>query len=211
MVPRDVPAVREPAPTAVAPGAYPLATMTYAATMPLTLDAQARSDYAAFIEYATGAGQVPGLDLGQLPRGYAPLSESLKTQAVGAAALVRNLVAAPAEVEPEVAAPTTARPRSPRPPTTVPSAPETTDTTVVAETPTTTAPVDPADVPKPTAPSVITPIVGLAGSRFAVPGLAIMALGSALGVLEITKRPRRKLSPDPEPEQDADADEPQDN
>ena len=93
----------------------------------------------------------------------------------------------------------------------MPAAPETTDTTVVPETPTTTAPADPADVPKPTAPSVVTPIVGLAGSRFAVPGLAIMALGSALGVLEITKRPRRKLTPDPEPEQDADADEPQDN
>ncbi|MEI7618469.1 MAG: hypothetical protein WCK14_07595 [Actinomycetota bacterium] len=211
MVPKDVPAVREPAPTAVAPGAYPLATMTYVATMPLTLDAKARSDYAAFIEYATGAGQVPGLDLGQLPRGYAPLSESLKAQALGAAALVRNLVAAPAETEPATTVPTTTRPRPQRPPSTVPSVPDTTPTTVVVETTTTTAPVDPADVPKPTTPSVVTPIVDLAGSRFAVPGLAVMALGSALGVLEITKRPRRKLTPDPEPEQDADTDEPEDN
>ncbi len=211
MVPKDVPAVREPAPTAVAPGAYPLATMTYVATMPLTLDAKARSDYAAFIEYATGAGQVPGLDLGQLPRGYAPLSESLKAQALGAAALVRNLVAAPAETEPATTVPTTTRPRPQRPPSTVPSVPDTTPTTVVVETTTTTAPVDPADVPKPTTPSVVTPIVDLAGSRFAVPGLAVMALGSALGVLEITKRPRRKLTPDPEPEQDANTDEPEDN
>ena len=211
MVAKDVPAVREPAPTAVAPGAYPLATVTYVATMPLTLDAKSRSDYAAFIEYATGPGQVPGLEPGQLPRGYAPLSQSLKTQALGAAALVRNLVAAPAETEPATTVPTTSRPRPSRPPTTVPSVPETTETTVVAEPTTTTAPVDPADVPKPTTPSVVTPIVGLAGSRFAVPGLAIMALGSALGVLEITKRPRRKLTPDPEPGQDADADEPQDN
>jgi len=209
MVAKDVPAVREPAPTAVAPGAYPLATMTYVATMPLTLDAKARSDYAAFIEYATGAGQVPGLELGQLPRGYAPLSQSLKTQALGAAALVRSLVAAPAETGPSTTVPTTSRPRPSRPPTTVPSAPETTETAVVPEPTTTTSPIDPADVPKPTTPSVVTPIVGLAGSRFAVPGLAIMALGSALGVLEITKRPRRKVTPDPEP--DADADEPEDN
>lgn len=212
MVPRDVPSVREPTPTAVAPGAYPLSTMTYVATMPLTLDTKARSDYAAFIEYATGAGQVPGLELGQLPRGYAPLSQSLKTQALGAAALVRNLVAAPAGPDPQTTVPTTTRPRPQRPSSTLPSVPDTTPTTVVVETPTTTtAPGDPADVPKPTTPSVVTPIVGLAGSRFAVPGLAVMALGSALGVLEITKRPRRKLTPDPEPEQDADTDEPGDN
>ncbi|MGB8862370.1 MAG: hypothetical protein WCC60_24155, partial [Ilumatobacteraceae bacterium] len=71
MAAASVPAVREPAPSANAPGAYPLTTLTYAAVAPLSLDAPARSDYAAFVEYAAGPGQVPGLERGQLPRGYA--------------------------------------------------------------------------------------------------------------------------------------------
>jgi hypothetical protein len=39
----------------------------------------------------------------------------------------------------------------------------------------------------------MTPIIDLAKSRYAVPGLGVVALGSALGALEITKRPRRRL------------------
>ena len=46
--------------------------------------------------------------------------------------------------------------------------------------------------PTTTAAPAITPFVELARSRYAVPGLGVMVLGSALGVLEITKRPRRR-------------------
>jgi hypothetical protein len=38
--------------------------------------------------------------------------------------------------------------------------------------------------------------VSASASRLAVPGLGLMALGSALGALEITKRPRRRTHPD---------------
>jgi hypothetical protein len=38
---------------------------------------------------------------------------------------------------------------------------------------------------------IATPAVDLPKNRFMVPGLGMIALGSALGVLEISKRPRR--------------------
>ena len=44
-----------------------------------------------------------------------------------------------------------------------------------------------------------TPILDLATSRYAVPGIGVVALGSALCALEITKRPRRGLTNPPEP------------
>jgi len=229
MASRDVPTVLEPNPTASSPGAYPLTAITYAAITSLKLDAQARSDYAAFLDYAAGPGQVPGLDLGQLPRGYVPMSDSLRTQTIEAANQVRTLVA-PAEVVPttttvasEVPAPashqdpqetqqpvpqasapkaktvkkaqspTTATVESPTSTTPPDSAPETTAPAAVE--PTTTAPAVVNDAePTSTNPTVATPSVEIASSRFAVPGLGIMALGSALGALEITKRPRRRRS-----------------
>ena len=243
MAPGDVPSVLEPSPTTSAPGAYPLTALAYAAIAPLALDQQARDQYAAFIDYATGPGQVPGLKLGQLPKGYAPLSDILKLQADVASFLVRHLVAltpdttvstilptttvasspptvSPTEVPTEVPteAPTTTttprrivRPRKllPSPPvtfgarttsddaTTSTEATTTTDaaTTTAQPTTTTTATTpltDKADEPTSTSPSVFTPIVHLAGSRFAVPALGGLAVGSGLVALEITKRPRRR-------------------
>lgn len=201
MAPVAEPTVLEPAPSAVAPGAYPLAAISYAAISPLANDAKARFDYAAFLDYAAGPGQVPGLALGQLPRGYAPLSDSLLAQTVTAANEVRTMVAAP---DPESttttttvapAPPTTARPRviaRPRPTTTTP-----TTTTPVAAPPATDAPTTIATattvVSTTSIPTVVTPVVKTSRSRFAVPGLGIMVLGSALGALEISKRPRRRI------------------
>ncbi len=95
-------------PTTAAPGAYPLTVVAYAAIKPLGLDAAARSEYAAFIEYAAGSGQVSGTRFGQLPFGYLGLPEALRTTAVEAASAVRSMVADP---EPS---PTT----TPPPPTT---------------------------------------------------------------------------------------------
>jgi hypothetical protein len=211
MAPGAEPTVLEPSPSAVAPGAYPLAAISYAAISPLANDAKARSDYAAFLDYAAGPGQVLGLALGQLPKGYAPLPDSLLAQTVAAANEVRTMVAAS---DPETstttsvapAPPTTARPRAtarPKPTTTVPTttapvaAPPATDMATTIVTTTTT-------VSSTTVPTVVTPVVKTSRSRFAVPGLGIMALGSALGALEITKRPRTRIVDPSDTDLDAD-------
>ncbi len=204
MVAREQPAVLELDPAAVVPGAYPLTTLAYAAITPLSLEVKARSEYATFLDYAGGPGQVPGPELGKLPRGYVPLSEALRTQVADAAALVRNLVPVPdpattsttsttvtASTSKPQSRPTTSRPTTTMPPSTV--APPTTQAppTNDAAVPTSTT-IDVADVSADSSPTVLTPIANLAKSRFAVPGLAVMALGSALGALEVTKRPRRR-------------------
>lgn len=250
MAPRTEPTVLEPSPTAIAPSAYPLTTLTYAVVSPLALDSAARAEYASFIDYAAGPGQLPGLELGQLPRGYVPLPDVLKAQAAAAANLVRTMsdpppdattttsspvttdappsmapaatTAAPSQAEapPESQAPTSASvPKSTVPVsttrTTSPSSagPSTIDpATVVPDTasaviaplatdgaPTSVAPVAqaPADLPDQAAaasPSAVTPIVSLARSRYAVPGFGVIAVFSALGALEITKRPRRQVA-----------------
>ena len=71
-------------PSASAPGAYPLSLLTYAGTVPSTLDAKARRDYAAFLKFTTGTGQTPGVGAGQLPAGYVPLPASLRAKAAAA-------------------------------------------------------------------------------------------------------------------------------
>ncbi len=65
--------------------AYPLTMPVYAATNPSVVEAALRSDYAAFIRFAAGAGQTPGTSDGQLPAGYAPLPSSWRAQALAAA------------------------------------------------------------------------------------------------------------------------------
>ncbi|MDP2292127.1 MAG: hypothetical protein Q8M22_13130 [Actinomycetota bacterium] len=195
--------VLEPAPTATAPTAYPLTTLTYAASTPLSLDAEARAEYAAFIDYATGPGQTPGLELGQLPAGYAPLPANLRAQATEAANQIRTMVATPTpppSTTPTVRPTTGATPRTTRPVTTTPTVTTAPPTTVAPTSTTTTTTVPPVDdevdEPRPDASPVLTPFVELAHSRYVVPGLGGVALGSALGVLEITKRPRRRRSGD---------------
>lgn len=217
MEPRAEPAVREPTPTASAPEAYPLTTLTYAAITPVALASTARSDFAAFLDYVSGPGQVSGLDLGQLPRGYAPLPDNLRAQTALAADIVRTLVvvrvptttpsttttqvpttvaSSPAEVTtPAVTRTTAARTTTD---TTVASVttdsavttttgPSSTTTTVEgAATTTTTAPTTTTTVPG------LTPEIQVAGSRFAVPALGVLALGSGLGVSAMNKRPRRR-------------------
>jgi hypothetical protein len=219
MTARDVPAVLEPNPTADAPSAYPLTTLSYAAISPLALDAAERSDFASFLEYATAAGQTPGLDLGQLPRGYVPLPSGLQVQAAAASSAVRTLVAptptttttpstTPAPPAPSPNQRPASRPSSGSPSNTGTTTPETTaptESTPSAEATTTIAgPGDEADTPATTVPTVITPFVNLARSRFAVPGIGAMALASAVGVLEITKRPRRRSLDAPEHEAEID-------
>ncbi|MEN9643498.1 MAG: hypothetical protein RL238_167 [Actinomycetota bacterium] len=206
-------AVLEPAPTSQAAGAYPLTAVTYAAIQPLRLDKAARADYAAFVNYAVGPGQVAGLELGQLPRGYAPLPEALAAKSAAAAGAIVNMVAPPTTTTTTTveSQPTfgggggggggfggggdVEQPFDTLPPDTTPTA-----TTVADETSTT---VQTGEEPEDTTPSVLTPVLDLTRSRYAVPGLGALALASALGVLEITKRPRRM--PTSGPNADADA------
>jgi hypothetical protein len=95
MVQSTVDGVLQPDPATTTSGAYPLTLLTYGAVTPGRLDQTARNDYAAFIEYATGSGQEPGLAFGKLPPGYAPLPDSLRAQARDAAVAIRNGTSAP--------------------------------------------------------------------------------------------------------------------
>ena len=72
-------------PSAATGNSYPLTNLTYAATVPTKLTAEAAKDYSDLIKYAVGPGQTPGLLQGQLPDGYAPLPNNLRAQAVTAA------------------------------------------------------------------------------------------------------------------------------
>jgi len=64
--------------------------LTYAAATPTSLDATDRQNYATFLQYAAGAGQVSGVEVGQLPPGYVPLPSALQSQALSAAATILN-------------------------------------------------------------------------------------------------------------------------
>ncbi len=211
MAPGQVPTVLEPAPEVQAPGAYPLTTIAYGAIRPLALDAAARTDFASFVEYAISSGQVLGPQVGQLPPGYLPLPPALQQRAAAALNEIRTVTApttTTTTVRPVV---TTIRPvtfPTYRPPTggssiTVPTA---TTAAPVEESTTTTTEVDdetgdsssttsstvPTDTSAPT--TTVQPVtapVDAPGMRLAVAGLGVVALGSALGALELTKRARR--------------------
>jgi hypothetical protein len=77
-------------PSSTASGAYPLPLLTYAAATPESLDQPSRNNYASFLQYAAGAGQTPGENVGQLPAGYAPLPAALEAQTVAAAKEIQN-------------------------------------------------------------------------------------------------------------------------
>lgn len=183
------PAVLEPAPTVEASGAYPLTSLTYAAVAPLRLDVAARDDFAALLDHAAGPGQTPGLGVGQLPPGYVPLPSELLRQTADAARAVRELQpTAPAEPT----APSSAVDPGAGRPVGAPAA--------VGRGGTSTAAPAVGDVLAPLAEQlsgepdslgVLTPILALARNRFVLPILASITLLSALGALEITKRPRR--------------------
>ena len=85
----SVTGVVAPDQTATVAGAYPLTQIVYA-----TVDPAKGSDhldaYAALLRYAGGDGQEQGDSRGQLPDGYAPLTEYLRAQAVAAADQLLN-------------------------------------------------------------------------------------------------------------------------
>src|SRR5207237_372011 len=110
MTASTVPGVLQANPSANDPAAYPLTNITYAATAPSALSLTARSSYADFIQYAVTSGQTPGLDIGDLPFGYAPLSQPLATQALEASIAIRNYVAPPATTSPAATTPPSVKP-----------------------------------------------------------------------------------------------------
>jgi hypothetical protein len=113
MVPSAVPDVLQSDPKTAATGAYPLAMLTYAAATPNSLNPASRNDYANFVTYAVGPGQVQGLKFGQLPPGYAPLPQNLVDQADAAAKLMRNGVPVPAPPSPSDTGATNGGPNGP--------------------------------------------------------------------------------------------------
>jgi hypothetical protein len=90
--------VRAPNPSVKDSKAYPLTTITYAATAPTRIDADARKDYARLLSYAAGPGQQLGVAPGQLPFGYAPLPANLVADTKAAAAA---LLKGPATADPD--------------------------------------------------------------------------------------------------------------
>lgn len=85
MAPSGVDGVVVPVPGALKQGAYPLTTLTYAATVPAGLSAGEAKDYAALLRYAAGPGQATGNEPGQLPLGYVPLPQAMQRQTLAAA------------------------------------------------------------------------------------------------------------------------------
>jgi len=65
-------------------------------------------------------------------------------------------------------------------------------TTPPPTTPATAAPTSSTAAPTTTAAPLITKALRLAKSRYAVPSIGALSLGSAIGALQITKRPRRR-------------------
>ncbi|MEU6071464.1 hypothetical protein ABZ864_45280 [Streptomyces sp. NPDC047082] len=76
--------------TASRTGAYPLAMLVDAVLRPGRLKAAGRESYAALLRYAVRAGQHTGIELGDLPIGYAPLDRALRDRALTAAKLLET-------------------------------------------------------------------------------------------------------------------------
>lgn len=87
------PTVLIPDPATVDPRAYPLTTITYAATVPTQLPADQAGQYADLLDYVVGPGQVSGLAPGDLALGYAPLPPSLAAQTRAAAQILHQVAA----------------------------------------------------------------------------------------------------------------------
>ena len=186
--------VSEPDPKADAPGGYPLTALSYAAIKPLALDAPARKEYAAFIDYAAGDGQVSGPLLGQLPQGYAPLSPALVTQARGAADKVRTLTATQAVTDDSGSGDTGSGAMS------TPSSSSSSFGSGSASR------TDPATLASPAlaassssstavkAKRLFTPAIAVPGTRFAVIGLVAIVIAAGAGAANVGRRRRAAVS-----------------
>ncbi len=89
--------VQQPDPTSTAAGTYPLAVVTYAATVPGSLTMDEAEDYAAFIRFVTQKGQRSGDTAGSLPAGYVPLGNEQSVAADRIAEVITSLAQETAE------------------------------------------------------------------------------------------------------------------
>jgi hypothetical protein len=85
------PSVLIPNPNTIDPRAYPLTTVTYAATVPTELTPVQADQYANLLDYVAGPGQVSGLAPGDLALGYAPLVPGLVAQTRAAATILHEV------------------------------------------------------------------------------------------------------------------------
>ena len=195
MVPSATPGVLVGNPATTVPGAYPLTMLTYAAATPLTLDPTSRQNYATFLKYAAGAGQTPGVELGQLPPGYAPLPADLRSQTLAAAATIVNPPSPASTPAPTPTSSTTATP--------FPANTSVASLGVGSDNATTGSSTPPASADRR---HPVTKHIALAtlhtspftagGVRWALPIGLIVGLTAGL-VAPFVRRPRRrKLSPD---------------
>ncbi|GLZ40995.1 hypothetical protein [Actinokineospora sp. NBRC 105648] len=90
MTDTGVPGVKRTNPAAKGANAYPLASVTYAATVPSMLTKDAGKDYGTFLRYAVGPGQDTGEGVGKLPVGYVPLSQQMREQTTAAATAIER-------------------------------------------------------------------------------------------------------------------------
>ncbi|MGH3886486.1 MAG: hypothetical protein ACRDSZ_07925 [Pseudonocardiaceae bacterium] len=90
MKPSAVPGVLQPDPATMNRAAYPLTSLSYAATSPAALTEVAGRELATFLRYAAGPGQQPGILPGQLPPGYVPLPEPQRAQTLAAATIIET-------------------------------------------------------------------------------------------------------------------------
>ncbi|NEM90801.1 hypothetical protein [Galbitalea soli] len=79
-------------PGKVTVGGYPLTTVVYAIVNLGGTDAAARTDFSRFIASSSTTGQVAGVEQGQLPPGYLPLTSAMVDQAKASAAAIAAYV-----------------------------------------------------------------------------------------------------------------------
>jgi hypothetical protein len=159
--------------TSAAAQAYPGTMVVYAAVPTSGLPAQDASDYASLLQFAATSGQIPGLEVGQLPPGYLPITtaDGLGAMAAYTLAAAKDVAAqngevpsmtpapptttvAPTTIAPTTIAPTTVPPTT-VPPTTVP--PTTVPPTTVPPTTVPPTTVPPTTVPPTTVPPTTVP------------------------------------------------------
>lgn len=166
--------------------AYPGTMLVSTAVPTQGLDATTAHHYAAFLRWVVGPGQVPGIQPGQLPTGFLPLTAS---NGLGALASY-TLVAANAVAAQQGGAPSVTGGTSVPPPETVPAAhagppsvappvpvPVTNPVPVPSSGPSVPAPSLAPQVPA-VASATFAPGAGAAG--LALPVLAVVALASGL-------------------------------
>lgn len=190
-----------------AAGAYPLTLPVYAAVRTSQPVAD-RAAYATAFDYVTTSGQTQGLDAGNLPPGYAPLTPALQRLAAKGIAAIRAGV--PTAPEGDGTPPTTPSggptPTSPDMPTTSTTSPASTGPGPGSDNPggpqapgASTAPSGPGAVPTGSTPSGTTDVAtpgalmpAAAGTetwpRYTLPlGLAIALLSGVVGPLLRTR------------------------